>query len=115
MNFPPIHVSYDEFSPSYTVIDLTESNNYIYVEFIDTAHDSNLIEIEDFPILSSLEFTEVKNVFNITLDSNGKDGKDGDPGKDGLPGKPGKDGIGGGGSLTPEELELLWGPNSKQT
>ena len=106
----PLEVSYIENTSLYTVIDLTEVTVPFYVEIIDQAHDSSLIEIEDLPVFSALNFIEESKVFNITLDSSGKDGKDGLPGKDGI-GKPGKDGSSiTFESLTPEQIAVLQQP-----
>ena len=82
-------VYYIENTQPYTVIDITEVSIPFYVEITDQAHDSTLIEVEDLPIPAVACYIENSKVFNITMDSSGRDGKDGLPGKDGI-GVPGK-------------------------
>lgn len=106
----PTQVVYIENTQPYTVIDISEITTPFYVEFTDTAHDSNLIELEDVPIAGNVNYIEDSQIFNIIMDSSGRDGKDGTPGKDGI-GLPGKDGANiTFESLTPEQLELLQKP-----
>ena len=80
----PIQVFYIENTQPYNVIDITEVTIPFYVEITDQAHDSDLIEIEDLPIPAVACYIENSKVFNITMDSSGRDGKDGLNGKDGL-------------------------------
>lgn len=106
----PIQVFYIENTQPYNVIDITEVTIPFYVEITDQAHDGDLIEIEDLPVPVVACYIENSKVFNITMDSSGKDGKDGLPGKDGI-GLPGKDGTSiTFESLTPEQLALLQQP-----
>ena len=103
-------VYYIENTQPYTVVDITEVSIPFYVEITDQAHDSTLIEVEDLPIPAVACYIENSKVFNITMDSSGRDGKDGLPGKDGI-GVPGKDGTSiTFESLTPEQLVLLQKP-----
>lgn len=106
----PIQVFYTENTQPYNVIDITEVTIPFYVEITDQAHDSDLIEIEDLPIPAVACYIENSKVFNITMDSSGRDGKDGLPGKDGIS-LPGKDGESiTFETLTPEQLALLQQP-----
>ena len=106
----PIQVFYIENTQPYNVIDITEVTIPFYVEITDQAHDSDLIEIEDLPIPAVACYIENSKVFNITMDSSGRDGKDGLNGKDGI-GLSGKDGTSiTFESLTPEQLALLQQP-----
>ena len=66
--------------------------------------------MEDLPIPAVACYIENSKVFNITMDSSGRDGKDGLPGKDGI-GIPGKDGISFSfEDLTSEQKALLLQP-----
>jgi len=66
--------------------------------------------VEDLPIPAVACYIENSKVFNITMDSSGRDGKDGLPGKDGI-GIPGKDGTSFSfEDLTSEQKALLLQP-----
>lgn len=107
-------VYYIENTQPYTVIDITEVSIPFYVEITDQAHDSTLIEVEDLPVPAVACYIENSKVFNITMDSSGRDGKDGLPGKDGI-GIPGKDGISFSfDDLTSEQKALLLQPATTQ-
>lgn len=107
-------VYYIENTQPYIVIDITEVSIPFYVEITDQAHDSTLIEVEDLPIPAVACYIENSKVFNITMDSSGRDGKDGLPGKDGI-GIPGKDGISFSfEDLTSEQKALLLQPATTQ-
>ena len=70
--------------------------------------------MEDLPIPAVACYIENSKVFNITMDSSGRDGKDGLPGKDGI-GVPGKDGISFSfEDLTSEQKALLLQPATTQ-